>query len=435
MSTTLTSPESRFAFIQDIQDHTLPNGLRVLLLPRPQVPSVAIGCWLRAGGILDPEPLMGLAHLTARGIGDGTPARSKEALDEAIDFVGGSYHFSAGSEGSSGGMQFLSEHLPLALEILGDTLQHSQFPEEEVARGKKQVEGGIRSELERPGDLCERVFVEQVAAGSPYGWHVEGTLESVPLLSREAVAAFHTRHYGARDAIIALAGAFDPAATLGLIESHFGSWEGPQVEPPAPTLPPAMTESRQVLVHRPIQQANLRLGWMSIPRGHADYYPFLMLNYIYGASSLSSRIGVEVRDNQGLAYQVASRYSPFEHVGVFSVVLQTSNSTAQQALAGVRGEMTKLQEEQVTDLELDDARSFFRDRFPLTIETNGAMAGQLLSIARYGLPLTHFRDHIEAITSVTKDDIQRAAQTYFHPERSALAVVADLEAAGFGPAV
>jgi len=433
MSTSLATPEAQFAFINDIRDTTLANGLRVLLLPRPQIPSVAIGCWLRAGAILDPASAMGLAHLTARGIGDGTPSRTKEEMDEAIDFVGGSYHFSSGSEGSSGGMQFLSEHLPMALEVLADTLQHAHFPDEEIARGKKQIEGGITAELERPGDLCERLFIEAVGQKSPYGWHVEGTLETVPTLTRDAVVDFHKTHYGAKGAILTLAGAFDSDEVLGQINERFGGWAGPQSVPSTPDIPTDYESLHTVTVERPIQQANIRLGWITINRSHPDYYPFLMLNYIYGASSLSSRIGVEVRDNQGLAYQVVSRYVPFEHIGLFTVILQTSNATAQQALAGVRLEMDKLKETPVEVWELDDARSYFRDRFPLTIETNGSMAGQLLSIARYNLPLTHFRDHIEAITSVTKEDIQLMAQKYFHPDQAVLVAVANLSEAGFGP--
>ncbi|MEO7995766.1 MAG: insulinase family protein, partial [bacterium] len=179
------------------------------------------------------------------------------------------------------------------------------------------------------------------------------------------------------------------------------------------------------VIDRPVQQANIRLGFPTIPRLHPDYYPLLMLNYIFGASSLSSRIAVTVRDNQGLAYQVVSRYVPMRHLGIFTVILQTSNATANQALEGIRSEMVKIQQAEVEDVELNDARSHFRDRFPLTIETNGAMASQLLNLARYDLPLTHFKDHLDHIAAVTKADILRAAQQYFTPDKFVLTVVAN----------
>lgn len=430
MATTLGALEARFAFIQDIVDQTLLSGVRVLILPRREIPSFALGFWLGAGATLDPPGHEGLAHLTARGTGDGTPSRNKETLDEAIDFVGGSYHFSAGLEGASGGMQFTSPQLALALDILADTLQHPLFPEEEVERGKRQITDSITAQLERPGDLCERLFQEALGAGSAYGHSVDGTPESIATLNREAVTAFHARHYGGSGMLIALAGDCDPSAVLADLSARLGGWSGPAEPRAIPSLPSRVEGIRIQTVDRPVQQANLRLGWISLPRSHPDYYPMLLLNYIYGASSLSSRIGVTVRDNQGLAYQVTSRYAPMEHVGSFSVVLQTSNATARQALEGVRSEMRKLQEELVADWELEDARSYFRDRFPLTIETNGAMAGQLLAIARFGLPLTHFRDHIEAISAVTKEDIQRAAQQYLFPDDYLLVAVAKLAEAG-----
>ncbi|MEO7993676.1 MAG: insulinase family protein, partial [bacterium] len=184
----MTRPDP-FGFINTIVDRTLPNGMRVLLLPRPQIPSVALGCYLPVGSILDPQGQDGLINMVARGIGDGTPTRSKETLDEAIDFVGGSYQFSAGMEGSSGGMQFLAEHLPLGLEILADTLRNAEYPADEFTRSRTYLMGQIKAQLERPGDLCERRYVEQLLGGSPYGHNTDGEVATIETLTREDCVA------------------------------------------------------------------------------------------------------------------------------------------------------------------------------------------------------------------------------------------------------
>lgn len=412
-----------FGFIDAIRDHTLANGLRLLILPRPEIPSVALACYLPTGSILDPTGKEGLANLVARGIGDGTPTRTKEELDETIEFVGGSYQFSAGMEGSSGGMQFLAEHLPLAIELMADTMQHPLFPEDEVERGRKQLIGSIKSQLERPGDLCERRYVEQLLAGTPYGHNVDGDLDSLEAIQRDDLLAFHRDHYGPHQLVMTVVGDCDPDAVLRMVEERFGPWQAGTSSGFVPTLPRHPDRIETEVTDRPVQQANIRLGFPAIPRMHPDYSAFVMMNYIFGASSLCSRIGVTVRDNQGLAYQVASRYTPMRHVGLFSVVLQTSNSTANQALEGVRGEMVRMKQSPVDEEELADARSFYRDRFPLTIETNGSMAGQLLNIGRYGLPLTHFRDHLEELSAITREEIQRAAQDYLTEDKFVLTVV------------
>ena len=419
----MTNLETSFEFINDIRDEVLPNGVRVLLLPRHEVPSVAIGLYLRAGSVHDPADRFGLANLTARGVGDGTLKRTKEVLDEEIDFVGGSYQFSAGMEGSSGGMQFLAAHLPFALDVLADTVTRPMFPPEEVSRGRKQIVGSIQSQLERPGDLCERRYQEQLFHGTAYGHNIDGEIDSVERITRDDLVEFHSAHFAPETAIITLVGDFEPAQTLERITEEFSAWRGASpVDGPTPAFDGVGGIQCEV-IDRPVQQANIRLGWPTIPRLHPDYYPLVMMNYILGASSLSSRIATTVRDNQGLAYQVTSRYVPMRHVGIFSVILQTSNHTANRALQGVRSEMERMMAAPVEDWEIDDARSYFRDRFPLTIETNSSMAGQLVNVARYNLPLTHFRDHLAAISAVTREDIQRAAQTYLHPDQFVLTVV------------
>ncbi|HYE77231.1 MAG TPA: pitrilysin family protein [bacterium] len=419
-------PEPRpdmFGFIEAIHDLQLANGLRLLVLPRPEIPSVALACYLPTGSTMDPAGKEGLANLVARGIGDGTPTRSKEELDETIDFVGGSYQFSAGMEGSSGGMQFLAEHLPLALELMADTLQNPLFPPEEVDRGRKQLVGSIKSQLERPGDLCERRYVEQLLAGTPYGHNVDGDILTLEGMTRDDLVGFHQALYGPQQLVVTVVGDCDPAAVARMVEERFGAWAPHSTEALPPAVPAAPDRVVAEVIDRPVHQANIRLGFPAIPRLHPDYAPFVMMNYILGGASLASRITVTVRDNQGLAYQVASRYTPMRHLGLFTVVLQTSNTTANQALEGVCTEMRRMKEDLVTEEELADARSFYRDRFPLTIETNGSMAGQLLNIGRYGLPVTHFCDSLEELAAVTREDIQRVAQQYLTEDRFVLTVV------------
>ena len=197
-----------------------------------------------------------------------------------------------------------------------------------------------------------------------------------------------------------------------------------------PSRPAVQTKKKIVkLIDRDLTQANIILGHLGIKRQNPDYYPVMVMNYILGGGGFSSRLLSEIRDNQGLAYSIYSRFNAGTDPGSFAASLQTQNAQAAKAIDAVIIEIEKIRNLPVSTQELDEAKSFLIGSFPLRIDTTAKIANLLTQIEYYDLGLGYFEQYPERIEAVTREEIQRVARKYLNSERFILVVVANQESA------
>lgn len=400
------------------------NGLVLLVLSRPLLPIVNIQVIIKAGAVYDPEDRSGLAHLVADLLDEGTSRRTSTEISDAIEFVGGSLGAGGGDDWATASLRILKSDLPLGLDLLSDILLHPVFPKEELERKRSQILGGLVAEKDEPGVVAEKAFNEIVFGSHPYHRPTEGTEESLPKITREDLVRFYEQYYRPNNTLMAVVGDISESEAHNLINRHFGSWVSrpvPEVHiPPAPPL-----EKRVVkLIEKDLTQANIILGHVGIDRKNPDYYAVAVMNYILGGGGFSSRLLIEIRDNQGLAYSINSHFAASAYPGSFTVSLQTQNPSAQQAIDGVTAEIRKIRNQPVSEEELSEAKAFLIGSFPLRIDTTVKIANLLTQVEYFGLGLDYFEQYPKLIGAVTRADVQRVAQKYLDPNRIALVVVA-----------
>jgi zinc protease len=164
------------------------------------------------------------------------------------------------------------------------------------------------------------------------------------------------------------------------------------------------------------------VGFDGIARSNPDYYRIQVMNYILGGGGFASRLVKEVRSKAGLVYSIASYYQAALFPGAFQVVLETKNKSANDAIAMVVQQMRRIQEAPVADSELESAKKFLIGSFPLKLDTQNSIVQFLLQVEFYGLGLDYIDRYPGYIRAVTKEDVQRMAKQYLHPD--ALLVVA-----------
>jgi zinc protease len=177
-----------------------------------------------------------------------------------------------------------------------------------------------------------------------------------------------------------------------------------------------------------VTQANINLGHLGITRANPDYYAVQLMNYLLGGG-FSSYLISTIRDEKGWAYDVESAFSASKYGGEFVVSMQTKNELADQAIEAALAQIRRIREQPVAEQSLKDAKAYLTGSFPLRLDTSKKVANWLASIEYYGLGLDYVDRYPALINAVTVADIQRVAQKYLDPERSALAVVADLSKA------
>ncbi len=415
------------------QREVLPNGMVLLFSEKRAVPILTATMLIQAGAIQDPPDKPGVANLTAELITQGTTARSATQISEAIEFVGGSLSVGVGQDVATVSLSVLSRDLELGLDLLADILLNPTFAPDEVKRKVQEVLAGIKRKQEDPGEVAAEAFAALVFGPHRYGRPVEGTEASVPTITREDLVRFHQANYRPSKTILAVVGDVSLSDLKRRLEVRLGGWQpgGPTFAPPPDPAPLARPVVRTI--QQDVTQANILLGHLGVTRDNPDYYAIQVMNYILGGGGITSRLTSKIREEHGWAYDVGSAFTPDKYAGTFSVSVQTKNQTAQDAIDAILAEMRQIREQPVTGTELTDAKAYLTGSFPLRLDTTSKIARLLANIEYFSLGLDYVDRYAGFINSVTVADIQRVAQKYLHPDRYALAVVADLTKAKVKP--
>ena len=407
----------------------LDNGIVLLTSEQKALPMVSIELLIDAGSRYDAPNQEGLANLVAKLLTYGTKRRTALQINETLDFLGASLSTGCSDDLASVSMTILKKDLTTGLELLGDILLNSTFPQQEIERQKQSVIASIKARDESPGDIAQRRFAAALFPQSPYGRPVEGTETSVKGIQQKSLREFYERYYRPNRSILAVVRDVSDQESTQALNQAFRSWR--KGEPGGKPLVPSVIGSSQVIrVNKDLTQANIMMGHEGVPRNHPDYYAIQVMNYILGGGGFSSRAMDSIRNERGLAYSVYSHFGAEKSHGTFVFVMQTKNDTAEEAIRIAREEIRRMREQPVTDQELDDAKNYLTGSFPLRLDTNHKVASFLAQVEFFQLGLDYPDRYADLIRKVTREDVQRVAKAYLHPEKLITVVVGNQKKAG-----
>ena len=407
----------------------LDNGLVLLTSQQRSLPMVSIELLMDGGSRYDDANQEGVANLVARLLTYGTKRRSALQISDTVDFIGASLSASCGEDVASISLTILKKDLDTGLDLLADILMASTFPQEEIDRQKQAVIAGIRAREESPGSIAQRRFAAALYPQSPYGRPVEGNETSVKAISQASLQEFYQRFYRPNRAIVAVVGDISQDEIIQALNQSLRSWA--KGEPRGKPLVPSTIGAAQVIrVNKDLTQANIILGQEGVGRENPDYYAIQVMNYILGGGGFSSRAMDAIRNERGLAYSVYSYFSAERGRGTFELVMQTKNETALEAIHLAQTEIRRIREESVTDQELSDAKDYLIGSFPLRLDTNRRVASFLVQVEFYQLDLDYAEHYGDLIRNVTREDVERVARQYLHPEKLITVVVGDQKKIG-----
>jgi zinc protease len=412
-----------------VQRSVLPNQLTLLVCEENSLPFVTIQLLIDAGSRGDPSGEEGLSYLTARGLLLGTSKRAVTAIHEELDFMGASLSSSSGRDYATLSLQVLKKDLDKGWDLFMDVLTQPTFPEEEIKREVEKTLAAIQSAEDQPDEVAEKEFQKTLFPNSPYGHPVEGTKESLPRMTREAMVRFYRTYYHPNNAILTVVGDISAEEVKSKLLPSLAKW--PMAGMPKFSFNPSFVkEKKAVKIDRGITQANIILGQIGVSRDNPDYYALTVMNYILGGGGFTSRLVEEIRNKRGFAYSVASFFDPGKYPGSFQIALQTKNSSAREAIALSFEEMERIRKEPVSEKELEGAKKYLIGSFPMRLNTQGKLVGFLSQVEYYGLGLDYPEKYPSLIRSITREEVVRVAKKYLHPKNIILVIVANLREAG-----
>ena len=399
------------------QEFSLANGMRVLLMPDASNPTVTLSGHMLAGSEFDSTAKAGLASLTAENLMNGTKTRDALSLAKALEDRGASLGFSANREGVQVEGNGLAADLPILIQTFADVVQNATFPTDKLELTRQQSLTGLEVELDSPAQLGRRTF-QQAVYPENHPFHAFPTPESLQGITREDVLSFYQQHYRPDTTVLAMVGNFDLEKVRALLESQLSGWQAtgqaPVANYPEVQLPKKIVQLNPVIPGK--AQAVTLLGYRGIDRKDPRFYAALVLNQIVGGDTLSSRLGTEIRDRQGLTYGIYSYFQAGLQPGPFLVQMQTSPEDAQKAIASTISLLKQMQEKGVTNNEVSAAKRSLKSQYPVALANPDELAQTILRNEVYGLSKSEIREFVGQVESVTLEQVNQAAKELLHPD-------------------
>lgn len=402
-----------------LRETTLPNGLRVLVAPRRDVPVLAVQCFVNAGPVLEPEAKAGLAVLTGdlldEGIEDDAGRwRSGDQLSAEIEFTGG--ELATGPTGAAA--KVLSEHATLAFDLVRDVIRYPSFGKERFDILKDDLLAEIEVRDDDPASTARRLFYEEAYRGHPLRRPASGYKATVENISLDDVKAYYARWFRPENAVVAVAGDIDPERALEEVRIRFGGWAGKGAWE-APAIPPALRQAAPAARYRTadVQQARIVIGHVGASRNDPDWAALRVAETILGSGpGFVSRLSKNVRDIQGLAYDVYGSITmgATEVAAPFMVTLGVEAKDKDKGIAAVREELRRFLDEGPTEREVEDAKRYLKASFAEAWELSDDVGAYLVETTRYGLGADRPERWFAALSKVDREAVRRAAAKHLN---------------------
>jgi zinc protease len=281
---------------------------------------------------------------------------------------------------------------------------------------------GLRHESTDPDTMANRAWFAEAFPGHPYGRPSKGSLESIPLITRDDLAAYRARVLARSTLKIAVVGAIDETTLAAELDRTFGALPATADLRPVPLAAPQGIGTRR-LIDFDIPQASIRFGGASIHRTDPDWLAAIVVNHVFGGGVFSSRLFREVREKRGLAYSVHSQLAAFDRAPVFVGGTSTKNERAAESLAIIEAEIASLAEHGPTEEELVIAKKYLVGSYALRFDTSTKLAGQLVHVQVDELGMDYMDRRNALVEAVTLEDAKRTAKRLFGDGRIFTTVV------------
>lgn len=406
-------------------EKTLTNGLRVIVVPKHDVPLVSTRLLIKTGAEADPANLGGLADMTASLLSKGTKTRNAVQIARGVEALGASLDTGAAWDNSFVSLGVMSSNLQKSLDYISDVVRNPVFAKDEVERLRQQNLDALRVSLGVPRALAGFVATRVVFGETPYGHNLGGTPESLQRIKREDIVGFHRAHYRPDNAILVFGGDVTPENAFALAEKQFGKWTATtHTQPPTASSQPQL-KPRVVVIDMPqAGQAAVVVTRLGLQRVDPAYSVAQVANSILGGG-YSARLNQEIRIKRGLSYGAGSSFDLRRQVGPFAANVQTKNESAAEVASLIIDEMMKLGQETVLDKELGPRKAVLVGNFGRSLETSAGLVSRVASLALYGLSLDEINKYISGVQSVTAEQVQQFAKSKLAPADSNIVIVGD----------
>lgn len=408
----------------------LPNGLKVFVQQQSEVPLVNVQIAFRGGSIQDGS-LWGISSYTGDSLNLGTKTRSKNEIEETLDFYGAEY--STGTDKDSVGinLSLASGDLPKLLPLLAEIITEPAFPEKELAKLKEKTVSELRKGKDSPNRIGTALYQRLIFKGQPYGIPNSGTSESVQKIRRQDVVNHYQKYFVPGRAAISIVGSVDPQDAKALIEKHFGAWKAGK-ENVADVPASKAGEGELLLIDKAdSHETTFRIGGPGVPRNNKDWVELQVINTILGGR-FTSMLNEELRIKSGYTYGARSGFDGWQATGAFTIQTFTATKTTFETLDLALKTYERFWNDGFDQTVLDSAKAYVKGQYPPRFETLAALSSTILDLWLNDISLEEFNQFDAKVDGLSLSRARELVKQYFPKDKLSILLIGQGKAIAAG---
>ena len=405
------SPEISFGKPQTFK---LGNGLTVLVVENNKLPRASASLSFDNPLIYEGE-VAGVSSILAEMIGNGTQSISKEDFIEEVDYMGASVSVT----GSGAFAGSLKRYFPRVLELMASAVLEPLLTQEEFDNQKNLIKESLKTSDKDVSTAASRV--QDLITYGPE--HPNGEFISQESLDRATLkdaVDFYNNYSSPNNAYLVIIGDIEFEEVKSKVTELFSPWESKQVTSESFPQPESPNETEIIFVDMPngVQSVVSVMNTVDFNKKESDYFSALVANRILGGGG-AGRLFNNLREDKGWTYGSYSGISEsIKTKGRVIAQAQVRNEVVDSAAVELLTELDKMRNTLVTDEEINSAKAKYTGNFVMSLEDPSTIAGIALNIITEDLPEDYYNSFLENINNVTKEDIQKASQNYFTPNKT-----------------
>jgi len=396
------------------QTFKLDNGLTVMVVENNKLPRASASLSFDNPLIFEGE-VAGVSSILAEMIGNGTQSISKEDFIEEVDYMGASVNIT----GSGAFAGSLKRYFPRVLELMASAVLEPLLTQEEFDNQKNLIKESLKTSDKDVATAAQRV--QNLITYGPK--HPNGEFISQESLDRatlENAINFYNNYSSPNNAYLVIIGDINFEEIKSKVTELFSSWESKEVTSNSFPQPEDPNETEIIFVDMPngVQAVVSVINTVDFNKKESDYFSALVANRILGGGG-AGRLFNNLREDKGWTYGSYSNISEsYKTKGIVIAQAQVRNEVTDSAAVELLLELDKMRNSLVTDEEINSAKAKYTGNFVMSLENPSTIAGFARNIITQKLPEDYYNSFLENINNVTKEDIQKAAQNYFTPNKT-----------------
>lgn len=423
---TLKFPPLKAVQLPKVEQFTLPNGLKVMILENHELPLASGSLRIRTGALLEPGDKAGLASIAGQVMRTGgTKQRKADDLNAKLESMAASIEGGIGNDSGSVGFNCLKENLDEVLDLFKEVVVEPAFSQDRLDLILTQARSEISRRNDSPEPIRNREF-QNLLYGKDTAFGDREEYATIGNITRADLVAFHARYFFPANAMLSVYGDVDTAAVKAKLEKLFADWTS---QKPAVPAFPVVTKQKAAGIYvadKPdSEQTFFTIGHLGGKLSDKDYAALtVMSNILGGGGTFSNRLMQSIRSDKSLAYGISSSWSAdYLHEGTFTVSGSTNAATTSQAIAESIKEVKRMREEMVGPTELAAAKQRVENTFVFSFASPVQTLNRMMNYQYYGYPQDFINQYKDAVAKVTAQDILRVAKEYIKPEEFTIVAV------------